>query len=134
MKKVYKGWELLKEIAEGNIKKNTKFNVYRNGELYFTDYVIYNKQNLKINNGLQLIDFLTLQNMLSLDFELIEDQEEINIQDIEEIEELDRNLKFDDLITPYGKNEDMMWTEIIKQHNKIDEIIRYIKRKDKSND
>ena len=51
-----------------------------------------------------------------------------------EIEELDRNLKFDDLLTPYGKNEDMMWTEIIKQHNKINEIIRYIKRKDKTND
>ena len=50
----------------------------------------------------------------------------------EKIEELDRNLKFDDLITPYGKNEDMIWTEIIKQHNKINELVRkinYIERK-----
>ena len=74
-----------------------------------------------------LADFYNTIGFLELEVEILEDN-------TEEIEELDRNLKFDDLITPYGKNEDMMWTEIIKQHNKIDEIIRYIKRKDKSND
>ena len=75
-------------------------------------------------------DDTTLLNVI----DRLNNQIEILEDNTEEIEELDRNLKFDDLITPYGKNEDMMWTEIIKQHNKIDEIIRYIKRKDKSND
>lgn len=65
-------------------------------------------------------------------FSILNDEVEILEDNTEEIEELDRNLKFDDLITPYGKNEDMMWTEIIKQHNKINELVKAVKeiRKD----
>ena len=64
-------------------------------------------------------------NVLNMEVEILEDN-------TEKIEELDRNLEFDDLITPYGKNEDMIWTEIIKQHNKINELVKAVKeiRKD----
>ena len=60
--------------------------------------------------------------------EFLNDEVEILEDNTEKIEELDRNLKFDDLITPYGKNEDMIWTEIIKQHNKINELVRTVNK------
>lgn len=130
MNKKIKIIELLNMIANGELKNNTKFNIINeDGDIikckYSSTYpgyiwVIYNE---KISFNYK-IDHLRI---LSYEVEILEDN-------TEEIEELDKNLKFDDLITPYGKNEDMMWTEIIKQHNKIDEIIRYIKRKDKDND
>ena len=77
------------------------------------------------NNNSLIQDWLNNASKLNNEVEILEDN-------TEEIEELDRNLKFDDLITPYGKNEDMMWTEIIKQHNKINELVKAVKeiRKD----
>lgn len=113
MNKIYKGYELAEAVDNGILNLEQKVKTANNMEYY----------NCTIDFILKDI----AKNIMFKEFEILEDN-------TEEIEELDKNLKFDDLITPYGKNEDMMWTEIIKQHNKIDEIIRYIKRKDKNND
>lgn len=79
MSKKLKGWELLKEIAEGNIKEGTKINkiignnieeCYVEVECIYTDYD----------------DELGASEIMSNDvtFEIIEEPKEINIQDIEE--------------------------------------------------
>lgn len=124
MNKKIKIIELLLKIAHGEYPKRFKYNnkIYEykrtvNGTGYVTENDDWFNSDIFID-----------------DWENLNEEVEILKDNTEEIEELDRNLKFDDLITPYGKNEDMMWTEIIKQHNKIDEIIRYIKRKEKNND
>lgn len=74
----------------------------------------------RIDKGLR---FLTYENM-NKKFRIVEEQEEIDIQDIEK---LDKNLKFNDLKPPYGINEEMMWAEIIKQHNKSNELVQAVK-------
>lgn len=77
--KIYKGYELIKAIAEGKIKEGSKFKVHRTvgaiailekGILHFTEG---NKRNLTIND------------LLIYTFELIED-EEIDINSIKEFE------------------------------------------------
>lgn len=82
MSKTYKGYELIKAIADGEIKEGQQFNVYKDGEPYFSQPVYYKSQVLR-QNGTLLTEFLTLANIVSLDFKLIED--EIDIDNIEEM-------------------------------------------------
>lgn len=81
--KRYKGYELLKIIADGKIKEKQQFNVYKNGNLYF-DIPVYYENGVLRHNGTLLTEILTFRSILNLDFKLIED-EEIDIQAIEEI-------------------------------------------------
>lgn len=84
MSKTYKGWELLKEIEEGNIKEGTKIKVrpfegcediYKyNGDDFINEY----------NEELMTSEH-SIGSLSASDFEIIENQEEINIQDIKEI-------------------------------------------------
>lgn len=83
MSKTYKGHELIKAIVDGEIKEGQQFNVYENGKLYFDTPVYYKNEVLK-HNGTLLTEFLTLRNILNLDFELIED-EKIDIQKVASI-------------------------------------------------
>lgn len=88
-----KGWELLKEIAEGNIKEGTRFKancytfIVKCGYLY-----------KECNITREYADSYELM----WDFELIEDKEEINIQEIDELTEIDssslRRKKINELI------------------------------------
>ena len=124
MNKKIKIIELLNKIANEEFPKRIKFKdkVYEDKSTYFgtgyvTEYDEWFARDIDVDDVKCLNDYV----------EILEDN-------TEEIEELDRNLKFNDLIEPYGINEDLMWTEIIKQHNKINEIIKYIKRKEKAND
>lgn len=80
--KIYKGYELTKAIAEGKIKEEARFYAYKNGELYFSRLCYAN--GVLRNNGILLTEFLTLKDILMLEFELIED-EELDIQNIENI-------------------------------------------------
>lgn len=122
MNKKIKIIELLNKIANEEIEDKQKFRVhFKNGltrDIYYKK--IYGKN---ISSLCNWYDNYTFQDEYDLD-----DEVEILEDNTEEIEELDRNLKFDDLITPYGRNEDLMWTEIIKQHNKINEIIRELNK------
>lgn len=110
MKKVYKGWELLKEISEGNIKEGTKIKSDDKDILYFDGY------NLRYGdiNGQYFKESVDDVYFGNCDFELIEEQEEINIQDIEEFE--------------FGEVEERNNYET---RSKINEIIRYLKQLDK---
>lgn len=86
-----KGWELLKEITEGNIKEGTKFKTDVKDILYFDGY------NFRCNdiNGQYFKESVDDVYFGKCDFEIIEEQEEINIQDIEEFAQLEtlNNLK-----------------------------------------
>ena len=132
MNKKIKIIELLNKIANGEelpqkiLIKDIVWYLVKDSEENFT----YSQT--QDNDWQKYIDYkIALTRNLNEEVLILDDEVEILEDNTEEIEELDRSLKFDDLIAPYGKNEDMMWTEIIKQHNKINEIIRYIKRKGK---
>lgn len=125
MSKIIKVIDLLNKKANGEeVPRKIK---------YYDEYYILNEDTTSIEN-LYLIDGALVgwfnHNNFSLNsqVEIIEEQEEIDIQSIEE---LDKNLKFDDLKPPYGINEEMMWTEIIKQHNKSNELAQAVKQLDK---
>ena len=86
--------------------------VSKTGSGSFLNYLFTNYQtSLFINNEVEIIE-----------------DEDINIQDIEK---LDKNLKINDLESPFGINEEIIWTEIIKQHNKINDLIKAVKKLDK---
>lgn len=112
MSKVYKGYELIKAIAAGEIKENTRFREMEENRYYIVkdrklweqeDIGIYNSklENLQITYGV---------------FELIED-EEIDIQSIEELDThtFDSNAR----------------TITIQNRNKINEILEAVKQLDK---
>ncbi len=76
MKKIYKGWELIKAIEDGEIKNGSRFNVYRT----YSAIAVLEDRILHIEDGNKRI--LTTNDLLIYTFELIED--EINIDSIEE--------------------------------------------------
>ena len=120
MNKKIKMIELLNMIANGELKNNTKFNIINEeGDIikckYSSTYpgYIWVIDNEEVSFNYK-IDHLRI---LSYEVEILEDN-------TEEIEELPIELL----------NEQNPIPHIIKQHNKINEIIRYIKRKDKNNE
>lgn len=77
--KVYKGYELIKAIADGEIKEDTKFREMVENRYYiFKDRELWEQEDIGIYNS-------KLDNLQIIygDFELIED--EIDIDSIEEI-------------------------------------------------
>ena len=115
MSKIYKGYKLIKAIVDGEIKEGQQFNIYENGKLYFDTPVYYRNEVLR-HNGTLLTEFLTLRNILNLDFELIED-EEIDIDNIEEL------LKIEEY--------EVDKTDTVINRNKINELVRAVKQLDK---
>lgn len=89
MSKVYKGHELIKAIADGEIYYGTKFKikdwnefvVYEQSNLIFRE--IFNTKEEGNNYGKTIFDLWNLNYILSAEFELIED--EVDIDDIEEL-------------------------------------------------
>ena len=75
--KTYKGWELIRDIAEGKIKERTRFKagyktfIARDGYLFEE----YDKKDDRYATSFEMM----------WDFELIEEQQDIDIQEIEEI-------------------------------------------------
>lgn len=84
---ILKGYELLKEISEGNIKEGTKFKIIQNygnytyAKLYKTGKLL-NLMNEEFENP------LAANWLIDTECEIIEEPKEINIQDIEEIQEI----------------------------------------------
>lgn len=77
MGKTYKGWELMKAIADGEIKNESRFNLHRT----YSAIAVLEDRILHIEDGNKRI--LTTNDLLIYTFELIED--EINIDSIEEL-------------------------------------------------
>lgn len=111
MGKVYKGYELMKAIAEGEIRQETKF-------LDLTDKREYDgrrKHYYSYRNGNFIHEGFVRSNLLQIlnhDFELLED-EKINTQEMEEL-----NL--------YMSTTEYTWQDVDKNRMKINEIIRAV--------
>lgn len=103
----------MRDICENLIEENSKFNVYENEEKYFSNPVIY-KNGVLRHNGTVLTEFISLQKIMQLDFELIEEPEEIDIQAIEYIDELN----------PYIGTTDKKINELIEAVKQLDRKIK----------
>lgn len=106
MKKIYKGWELIKAIEDGEIKNGSRFNVYRT----YSAIAVLEDRILHIEDGNKRI--LTTNDLLIYTFELIED--EINIDSIEEYKQEHTERCID-----------------IDIRNKMNEILQAVKQIDK---
>lgn len=85
MQNEYKGYEILKLIAEGKIETNTKFKVRIDD--YKREILIFDGNDLDYENDNVVDNFFTdycLTDILNFAFKIVE---EINIQDIEEYED-----------------------------------------------
>lgn len=116
MKKIYKGWELMKAIADGEIKKGTKFKDKYKRE------VGWNGNNLVfMDSDENYMSTISDIYFINEEFEVIEDE-----IDIDSIEKLD-----DTCYIMYGMQDE----EIENYHNKtrttINEILQALKQIDK---
>lgn len=77
-----KGWELMKKIADGEIKKNQKIKMIfnDNSEVIF----IFDGVDIINDTYIEIFDIYEMKEILRTDFELIQD--EIDIDSIEELE------------------------------------------------
>lgn len=112
MDKAYKGYELMKAIAEGEIRQETRF-------LDLTDKREQNNGSRKhyysYRNGNFIKEGTGGNNLLSIlnhDFKLLED-EKINTQEMEEL-------------NPYMSTTEYTWQDVDKNRMKINEIIRVV--------
>lgn len=113
--KTYKGYELLKAIADGEIKDGSKIKIVGRftGDL-MGSYFIYDEKAFHFSifkpDGTEYDYDVKLHDVINWKFELIED--EINIQEIEEVDE-----------------ERYIVTDVLK---KINELVQAVKQLDKN--
>ena len=120
-KKIYKGKEILKMIADGEIYYGTKFKiedwneivVYEQRNLIFRE-IFYTKEEGR-NYGKKIFDLWNLDYILDLTFELIED--EVYIDNIEEL------LKIEEY--------EVDKTDVVLNRNKINKVIQAVKQLNK---
>ena len=108
MSKTYKGYELMKAIADGEIKNRSRF------LLHPTVRAILENKTLHFENGNKR-EIIT-SDLLLYTFELIEE----NTIDIEEIKELDKNNTF--------INNKVNDQKIIDLQNKTNELVKAVKQ------
>lgn len=114
--------DLLNKIANGEIKDKTKFRINW-GDMYRDFYYDNSEENqlqcLKnCSDNYSLYDDIRLND----EVEILEEEKKIP-------EKLTDILRVDDLIPPVDENMYKIWTQIIKNHNKINEICDYLKSK-----
>lgn len=79
----YKGYELLKAIADGEIKEGTKFKCLNEKPMqYYPDSNIYRYEH---GNFLGRFGGFNILSIVNKDFEIVQKQEEIDIDSIEKI-------------------------------------------------
>ena len=108
--------DLLNKIAKGEeIPKKVKYKTfyweYKEEEKDFKD---------NENDWVFSCSNYDIPEMLNEEIEIIEEE-----KDIEEIDEI---IKFQDLATPYGHNEQMFMKFLIIHQNKIDELVREVNK------
>ena len=122
MSKIYKGYELIKGIADGEIHYGTKFKVkdwkeivvYDQSNLIFRE--IFDTKEEGSNYGKTIFDLWNLDYILNAEIELIEE----NTIDIDNIEEL---LKIEEY--------EVDKTDTVINRNKINELVQAVKQIDK---
>ena len=113
---ILKGYELMQEIANKRIKEGTKFRDLTDNN-YADDSNIYRYEN---NNFIGRWGGTNILLLLKHDFEILEDEEEINIQGIKEME--------------YLEDYEADKTDIRLNRDKINEILKAVKQLDKKID
>lgn len=83
MGKIYKGWELMKKIVDGEIKEGTKFRCL--DEKLMEHYPDSNMYRYEHGNFLGRFGGFNILSIVNKDFEIVQKQEEIDIDSIEEI-------------------------------------------------
>lgn len=79
----YKGYKLLKAIADGEIKEGTKFKCLNEKPMqYYPDSNIYRYEH---GNFLGRFGGFNILSIVNKDFEIVQKQEEIDIDSIEEL-------------------------------------------------
>ena len=118
MGKIYKSWELMKAIADGEIKNGSRFNVYRT----YSAIAVLEDRILHIEDGNKRI--LTTNDLLIYTFELIED--EINIDSIEELNDTcyDVNIMSDDDLEFYHNETRTTINKILQAVKQIDKRVK----------
>ena len=123
MGKIYKGWELMKAIADGEIKEGRRFNVHRT----YSAIAVLEDRILHLEDGNKRI--LTTNDLLIYTFELIED--EIDIDSIEELNDTcyDVNIMSDDDLESYHNKTRTTINEILQAVKQIDKKVKKIEEK-----
>lgn len=118
----YKGYELLKAIADGKIKDGTKFKCLNEKPMqYYTDSNIYRYEHGSLLGRFGGFNILSIVNK---DFEIVQKQDEIDIDSIIELEEfkldqfvtMDKFERFDRTMIEYSKINQLI--QAVKQINK----------------
>ena len=123
MGKTYKGWELMKAIADGEIKEGSRFNVHRT----YSAIAVLEDRILHLEDGNKRI--LTTNDLLIYTFELIED--EIDIYSIEELNDTcyDVNIMSDNDLESYHNKTRTTINEILQAVKQIDKKVKKIEEK-----
>lgn len=114
-KKIYKGYQLMKAIADGEIEEGSRFKVKAlwNGSYITENRIAIVKYKDIVYEEEEIISSWTIINS---EFELIEDE-------TIDIENIDGLLK----IEPYEADK----TDIVINRNKINEILKWVKQQEK---
>lgn len=126
MSKDYKGYELIKEIADGNIKDGTTIGVFDLSvcDIFVTNIVYKNKKLLWLEGKFDT-SYLLNPNCY---FRIVEEQEEIDMQELEDVNLFDNGQNFKDLpiiIKSYDDN----FTNINNTINKLVQAVKYLDNK-----
>lgn len=108
----YKGYELLKAIADGEIKEGTKFKCLNEKPMqYYPDSNIYRYEH---GNFLGRFGGFNILSIVNKDFEIVQKQDEIDIDNIEEYKQEHKERCID-----------------VDIRNKLNEILQAVKQIDK---
>lgn len=119
----YKGYELLKAIADGEIKEGTKFKCLNEKPMeYYPDSNIYRYEH---SNFLGRFGGFNILSIVNKDFEIVQKQDEIDIDSIEEFEIVGCNIKFNDTILP---TESIINDMILDKMNKLVQAVKQLNK------
>lgn len=123
----YKGYELLKAIADGEIKDGTKFKCLNEKPMqYYTDSNIYRYEHGSLLGRFGGFNILSIVNK---DFEIVQKQDEIDIDSIEEFEIVGCNIKLNDTLLP---TESIINDMILDKMNKLVQAVKQLNKEIKS--
>ena len=127
MGKIYKGWELMKKIVDGEIKEGTKFRCL--DEKLMEHYPDSNMYRYEHGNFLGRFGGFNILSIVNKDFEIVQKQDEIDIDSIEEFEIVGCNIKLNDTLLP---TESIINDMILDKMNKLVQAVKQLNKEIKS--
>ena len=119
----YKWYELLKAIADEEIKDGTKFKCLNEKPMeYYPDSNIYRYEH---SNFLGRFGGFNILSIVNKDFEIVQKQDEIDIDSIEEFEIVGCNIKFNDTLLP---TESIINDMILDKMNKLVQAVKQLNK------